>query len=300
MLLLSLPNEVLYSIVKSFVREDIRNDVRVITRFAMTSKRSLLIVEAAIDCKLQYLYALEHRFGKPVFSTSSGIIYALNHRDDLKKRYPEINTTSAIPDLSYLNLDGSLSWLPPFDPKFAARMKRCHQDPAISSKALKILIAEAERLHLRLPAAFLSLMRSKKLLNRFPSACSATFDVGPGLMEYPATADRNAGGYVIKFMKEEQGYWYASLYLDPMGQHCVLVSGIDPHTVDKSGQGMDKTEMMRDYASDATLEITDFEAWLYHVWMNETCYVALGNGTEPNDAQRLYLEHMQRASLATT
>jgi len=41
--------------------------------------------------------------------------------------------------------------------------------------------------------------------------------------------DGNAGGYVIKFLQEQQSCWYASLYLDRMGQRCVFFSELNPH-----------------------------------------------------------------------
>lgn len=166
-----------------------------------------------------------------------------------------------------------------------------HQGPAIEPKALGRLIHDAERLHLRLPPSFLTLMSSEDLQYRIPFSCAAYFLVSsPEFVKCPPSLDRNAGGYLVKFLSDQQGCWYASLYLDTMGQHCVFVSESDPHDF---ADDHDDEDMMDDVAKDFVLAAMGFEEYSYHTWMNEICYFTLPRGGELSKAQRTYLEHMQ-------
>jgi len=279
----SCPKEILFKIIQNIGLDNINEDIKAVTRFAMASKQSLTNVEAAVGSTSKELCSLEKRFGIPCFTPDS-IAHALTQRDYLKERFHDITSESTAPNLAYLRLDGSLSWLPPLDPVNKAEMGPHHRGPAIRSKALGKLIAEAERLHLRLAASFLTLVRSIDLQYRIPSSCAAYFEVGSHFVKCPPSMDRNAGGYVIKFLQDQQGCWYASLYLDPMGQHCVFFSALNPHECaeeeDEDEDEDDDVVPMDAFAKDAVLKAMDFEEFLYHTWMDELCYFTLPRADE--------------------
>lgn len=312
--LLNLPKETLLKIIKSIGVEDISEDLRAVTRFAMTSKQSLVMVESAVG-SLKELRSLEKRFGEPHFRVD-GIAWAISKREDLRSMFPDITEHSMAPTLDYLKLDESLSWLSHLDPYTEKEMEGHYPGPAIRQKPLKNLIAQAESLHLKLPTSFLTLMRSGDLQRRVPSSCAAYFTVG-SLIRCPPSMDRNAGGHVLRFLSDQQGCWYSNLYLDPMGQHCVFFSdgNVDECADDDDDQDEEEGEEgeeekeeededededeaqsgLETWAEDISLQALDFEKFLYHTWMNELCYFTLPQEGELSEAQRTYLEHMQRS-----
>jgi len=77
--------------------------------------------------------ALENRFGKPYF-TLDGVSCGLSQWDDLKERSLNITSKITAPDLTYLNLDVSLSWLHPLAPETKAEMEPPHQVQQSSQK----------------------------------------------------------------------------------------------------------------------------------------------------------------------
>ncbi len=91
--------------------------------------------------------------------------------------------------------------------------------------------------------------------------------------------DGNAGGYVIKFLQDQQSSWYASLYLDRMGQHRGFFPELNPHA------------RADDDEDEASLKAISFENFLYDTWMDELCWFTLARG-ELRQAQIPYLVYM--------
>ncbi len=295
--LLNLPREILIKIIKRIGVEDIGEDLKAVTRFAMTNKQSLTIAEAAVG-SLKRLRSLEMRFGKPCFEVSSAK-YALSKIKDFEIMFPKIGPKSSTPDLAYLNLNGSLSWLPSLDSVLedADEIESYCQEPIMKKKPLKKLIAQAETLHLKIPPPFLTLAKSEDLQRRIPSGDETHISFGSLIRCSPKT-DRNAGGYVLSFLSGYQESWTANLYLDTMGQHCVLYSGEDlcPEDSDEDGdegEGEDKEEVWKGDA--VTLQALDFEEYMYHTWINELGWKTLPTSKKLCEAQRAYLERIQQS-----
>ncbi len=303
--LLQMPTEVLINIVKSIGVEDIGEGLKAVTRFAMTSKQSLIIAEAAVG-SLKRLRSLEKRFGKPCFDVF-GPKYALSWREDFREMFPNLSPKSPAPKLAYLNLNGSLSWLPPLDSvlEYPDEIESYCQETIMKEKSLNKLIAQAESLHLKFPPSFLTLAKSKDLQRRIPSSDQTHVSIGSLIRCSPET-DRNAGGYVLSFLSGYKESWTANLYLDTMGQHCVLHSGEDLYPEDSDedgdeGEGEDKEEVWKDDA--VTLQALDFEEYMYHTWISEYMYHTideLGWETLPTskrvcEAQRAYLGRIQQS-----
>lgn len=274
--LLHLPKEILFKIIEAIGFEDINEDVKAVTRLAVTSKRVLILVEAAAGCTLKALVSPERRFGKPQFNPDN-VIEAVSQRKNLRGKYPNITDSNAAPDLSYLDLNGSFSWLPPLRRKSEERMEPHRLGRAIAPKDLDQLIAKAKRLNLKLPTSFLTLMRSSDLQYRIPSSCAAYFTVPPDFVKCPPKLDRNAGDYILRFISDQQGCWYANLYLDVMGQHRVLFADLDPHSIendiqeDGSATGA-VSSVEHAFGLPVAMETKDFEEYLYHTWTNELFY----------------------------
>jgi len=141
------------------------------------------------------------------------------------------SSASTRPNLDYLDLNGDLSWLQPLDNTTAKEMEPHHHGLAASNAQVDELIKDAERLNLALPDTFVRFIRDKDLQYRVPSCSAAYFFLGDGFRRCPPTIDKGAGGYIIRFLSDQQGCWYLSLYLDPSDQkgHCVLFSQEDPN-----------------------------------------------------------------------
>ena len=225
MSLLSFPTEILFEIIRSIGHWDVNSDIKAILRFAMTSKQSWTIAESALGCTFKELLSLERRFvADPMrhyFVTED-----LSDQQDTHLWGFGPWGGGVCPDLSYLKLDGSLSWLKHHDPELTIEIT---QIPTHRSEAIENLIAQAGRHHLQIPPPFLMLLRSRTLKDCFPCFMTDTrLELGGSLIQLPSDTDNNAGGYLIKFLFSEMYGDCVSLYLDPMGQHCVLQSRSDP------------------------------------------------------------------------
>lgn len=295
-----MPIEILINVVKSIGVEDIREGLKAVTRFAMTSKQSLIVVEAAVG-SLKELRSLEKRFGTPCFEVSSAKD-ALSEIMDFEKVFPNISPKSSAPDLAYLNLNGSLSWLPSLDSVLenGNMIDSYYSKPVMKKRSLKKLLTQAESLHLKIPPSFLTLANSEVLQRRIPGSDDTHFSFGSLIRCSPRT-DRNAGGYVLGFLT---GYsWAAYLYLDTMGQHCVLYSSEDicPEDSDEDSEKdededkvEDKEEVWRgDAITLVKLEALDFEEYIYHLWIDELGWKALPPWKKISEAQMAYLERIQ-------
>jgi len=301
MTLLKMPKEILFKIIKCIGVKKISKNLKAVTRFAMTSKQSLIIAEAAVG-SLKELRSLEKRFGKPYFEVSS-VKWALSEREDFMEMFPDISPESLGPDLGYLNLNGSLTWLPPLDcDSDSGRGTRdiietCFRKPRVKARELKELIAQAKRLHLKLPPSFLTMVRSEDLQRCIPSFDDKYFFVG-SLRKCTRIFDRNAGGYILRFLLNGED-WAWNLYLDTMGQHCVFFTTEDiedfAQEVEERDEDEDEDEDLPEkWAGGAVLQALDFEEFMYHTWINQTLWETLPTGKEISEAQRTYLEHMRR------
>jgi len=142
-------------------------------------------------------------------------------------------TSPTLPNLDYLDLKGDLSWLTPLDDLTAKAMQHHQQGPAASSTQVDDLVASAERLSLTLPPEFVRFIRNKELQYRIPSSSASYFKLSTvGLIKCPASIDGGVGGYLLRFLCDQQGCGYWVLYLAPGIGHCVLSMALDPQGED--------------------------------------------------------------------
>ena len=153
MSLLSFPTELLFEIVRSIGLWDVNSDVKAVLRFAMTSKQSWSVAESALGCTFKELLSLERRF---VAYPMRRFFVPEDFSDQRNSHLWGLGPWNGdvCPDLSYLKLDGSLSWLKPHNPELATEIT---QVPTQRSEAIENLTAQASRQHLQIPPPFFML-----------------------------------------------------------------------------------------------------------------------------------------------
>ncbi|MEO7002487.1 MAG: hypothetical protein ABI068_11725 [Ktedonobacterales bacterium] len=193
-------------------------------------------------------------------------------------------------------LNGTLDWLGPLDPQTEQSMQLYRNAPEKRGK-LAAIEAEATKLGLTLPEAFVRLMGSPELQDRIPSCTACTFDLSAHIV--PCIGD--SPGYIIRFLRDQQDVllWY--LYLTPQGEQWVLVSPYE------FGDGPD--ENPNDVADDERTAVIahtricapSFEAFVYRFWLENTIWFTLNtsdsSGSLTNEQQH-YVDHYRRQSQA--
>jgi len=163
----------------------------------------------------------------------------------------------ALPNLDYLDLRGDLSWLKPLDDWTvkAKKMKALYQVAAASNPQVDELVASAKRLELALPVEFVRFIRNKELQYHIPSSSASYFKLSEaGLMKCPASVDGGAGGYLIRFLCDQQGCGYWALYLAPGGNHCVISTVRDPQGEDAYSEEEDEEMVDEGVVTQAELD----------------------------------------------
>jgi len=256
--LLDLPTELTFKIIKIIDLEDIK----ALTRLAMASKSSLLMVEAATGCSLKESQHITKRFEKTHFSLDN-IASQLQTCNKFSEQHPKLAAQKCLrgPDLDYLNFDDSLSWLSPLSAEAEADEAPYRVRPMIEPKELKKLIAQARHVRITIPPALMTLMRSEDLQECFAFG-GPRFSASTYLAKCPPDTDRNAGGYVMQFLEDQQGCWYMSIYVDGMGQSCALFSVTSPTSDYGEEEGSD--ERVREFMGDTSSRELDLETFLCH------------------------------------
>jgi hypothetical protein len=186
--------------------------------------------------------------------------------------------------------DSTLSWLMPLG-ETVDRQMQVHRNPPEARGKLGEIVADAGKLGLTLPDAFLRLMGSAELQDRIPSCTACTFALGDRILPCPGSE----GGYIVSFLRDQQDcvLWY--LYLTPAGEHCVLAfpgdleSFMDDADDAAAGQDADMANVIRHIRVCAP----SFEAFIYRFWLeNDIWFKLSGDEKSPlTDVERRYLEH---------
>lgn len=94
------------------------------------------------------------------------------------------------------------------------------EETADLNSQIERLSASAAKLQLRLPNEFTRFMKSPDLPHRIRSCTGCFFELPEEIIESPA----GANGYLIRFLSDSQGclFWY--LYLNGVGESCVVAS----------------------------------------------------------------------------
>ncbi len=164
---------------------------------------------------------------------------------------------------------------------------------------LSRVIESSQRLRIALPDPFRRFMASPDLLKRFPSCTDAFFALSD-LVPYTGPG----GGYLVRFLNARQGQiaWY--LYLNELGEHCVLVGFPlldvlhDPQSLAYVKEGITEYEqsMVREGRA-ARICAYSFEAFLYRFWIENTIWYKLSGyaqGKPLTREEHLYLAEYQR------
>ena len=183
--------------------------------------------------------------------------------------------------------DETLAWLGPLDDTVDQQMD-VHRRPDEPQGKLRDIVADAGRLGLTLPDAFLRLMISRELRDRIPSCTACYFKLGDHIMECPGSP----GTYIVRFLNDQQDcvLWY--LYLTPAGQHAVLAALPELETYADPAKPSNADEIAR--VVQATWACApSFAAFIYRFWLENSIWFKLdGSDKAPlTEVERRYLEH---------
>jgi len=188
-----------------------------------------------------------------------------------------------LPPLDESLFRGEFQWLAPPGDEMQATMAIYRNEAANARMAgnLNRLKASAAQLGLRLPAAFLAFMTSPELQDRIPSCTACYFDLSERIIQLPI----DDGGYLIRFLNDQQGVllWY--LYLTPQSESAVVIS---PVVFDDDGWDKTPTETIR---ADIEFCAPTFEEFMYRFWVENTIWFASEGGHSLTEAQANYLRH---------
>jgi hypothetical protein len=197
----------------------------------------------------------------------------------------------ALPPVGTSQHDGSLRWLPSLDPWIAdalGEMRLPDDDRSEARQNLPRIQAHAAQLSLVLPTAFDRFLASPDLQRRVPSATACYIDLPERILPSPF----GDGGYLLRFLNDQQWVllWY--LYLAPDGGHAILVS---PRLLgEDDGDETDPNDP--EQRVDALLRDTyvcapDFETFLHRFWLENRIWYALARRSELDPEQQDYLRH---------
>lgn len=193
--------------------------------------------------------------------------------------YYELSST---PPLDENIFQGKFQWLPELSPELKSLMEQYQQNEAGEvSEQMQVILDEAKNLNLTLPPAFVKFMSLEELQTQIPSCTACYFDLSAEITPCPLSND---GGYLIRFMNDQQDVllWY--LYLKPSGEHCVLVSPIP----------FDDAEVRKDLNDKIILNNTyfcaeSFEEFVYRFWLENEIWFAMDDGSELDEIKKNYL-----------
>ena len=213
----------------------------------------------------------------------------------------------ALEHMEYLELNGDLHWLQPMDEKSAEEARRWYQGEAAPEKKIADLEATAKRLGLQLPGGFLKMMGSNELIGRM-NLGSDCFNLGSLVMCDP-TDDGDGGGYMVRFLCDQQGCLFWNLYMSPDGGSCIVRSAEDVECWMCSddgpyGNGPEIVEGHEKYIlsngvpvacnhTELALEHPNFEAWLALMYFGGWCGATLCKGRVLSKRQLEYLDYFR-------
>ena len=192
-------------------------------------------------------------------------------------------------DLPSVQISDDLTWLKPLHPAIDAEMKQFR--PAAKerqrySENARAILVQADEKGIALPSAFVELIQSEALQDRFPSATACYFDLPEKIVSAPFGLD----GHIIRFLNDQQicVLWY--LHLPTSAKPRVLASypveGADfLEELDHQDPGM-VTE-----ALDATRMVApSFSEFLYRYWIENSVWLKSSNGIDLTPEEEEYVE----------
>ncbi|CAI7605942.1 unnamed protein product [Penicillium manginii] len=228
---------------------------------------------------------------------------------------------SSPPDLrSWMKLDGTFGWLEPLGDRVLDDMRPYigieGRSPVAPGWQIDLLVKQAGELGLTLPEGFEVFLRSDRLHGHIPSYSAWYFSLSK-LVKCPSEFDKGAGGYLVRFHCDQQFCAFSYLYLNPVGNHCVLGSATDIYQdmstdeieapdASQQEQGRDQqdgdnyndagagVEEVKDLAKlDFTLWGLTFEEYLAMTYFEEL----LSYGAKPFRGLKDYAKHIYRSPI---
>lgn len=141
-------------------------------------------------------------------------------------------TPNRSPCLDFLGLNGDLYWLEAPNSEMDEIDTEPYSDLRPPSQELiNNLENQARHLGIELPASFVKLMRNKELQSRIPSGFGSFTNLGCSLRKCPNKLDNGQGGYIIRFVYDEENADFRALYLSATENkgYCVLQTVTDPN-----------------------------------------------------------------------
>jgi hypothetical protein len=190
-----------------------------------------------------------------------------------------------LPPLDPALFQGRFGWLPPLSEEMRARMEVYRRSEAAAQLAGRLdgLRQEAGRLGLRLPEAFLYFMARPELGDQIPSNTACYFDLSDHIIQLPV----DDGGFLIRFLNDQQEVllWY--LYLSPQSESCVVVSGVLFDDLTLTGLPAERIRANLHFCA------SGFEEFLYRYWIENQIWFAGESGASLTPAQTDYVRHYQ-------
>lgn len=222
----TLPSEIVNQIVKSIRPNDIEN-------FAIIDKRTYNLSHDRLE-KLSALrrnsQTMATRFTShspplEIYGLPSSYVYTPGQDLDEINAYYSGKTNSTVASSEYTELNGDLYWLQPLSESALETNVWCQGEHA-SKEHLDALVSSAKQVGVEIPPVFLRFMGSKELLERMLLG-GDYFYLGPSLVKCNPEDDNDGGGYVIRFLCDQQDCLFWFLYVAPGGYHAVLKSSSD-------------------------------------------------------------------------
>lgn len=154
---------------------------------------------------------------------------------------------------------------------------------------LEDIVAQAQKLNLKLPESFLRFMRDADLQEKVPT-CTACY---LGLSEEIIPVVGSVDHFLLRFMNDSQNcvMWYLHFR---RGEHVGVVASnyfIEPEIFELMEYEAIKRE---DVFRDALLCADTFTEFLYRFWIESSIWYSLHEGFQPSPLQEDYLKQITR------
>jgi hypothetical protein len=196
--------------------------------------------------------------------------------------YPEDD----VPALSDELFDGTFPWLTPK----AAGPDAFYMTDDVPRDRLDAVARRLADAGLSLPRPFVTFMADERSRHAVPSCTSCYWD----LVEEPVPSPIEPDARLVRFLNDQQGCLFWSLYLRPGGESFVVCT---THPHDPPGDDPDERIGPAEMLADTLWVAPDFERFIYRFWLeNVVWFHTVWNRREIADLPervRRYLAHYQ-------
>ena len=186
-------------------------------------------------------------------------------------------------------LDGSFAWLRAAPPHEHGMSFEQQPRGAVAAQ-VAALAAEAQKLALVVPSAFVAFVMDPDLHERVPSCTACYYDLGARLIAIP---EHDGPERLLRFLNDQQACYLWYLLLDADGSHQVARAW--PEWKDEEPQGATSLE---DVTTPRDIEICapSFEEFVKRFWIENTIWFAVNNGVLLDGELRAYADAAKNAA----